>query len=486
MKKEIKFSNKEILILGAAMFAMFFGAGNVIFPPSIGLTNGSDWAIGAALFITSSMVVAFIGVLATVKISGRFKLIMERVSPKFTKLFMLTLLLIMGPLFIVPRTAALGYELGLGSIVKGMGGELSNLGDFETLVKTLFACFYVFMVLVVIFKPSKIIDIIGKYLTPVLVTILLTIIITAVVNPIATPSGEGTGLSNSAVNGFKSGYQTMDGIGIIVLAPLIISSIVNKKPGISDKEVGKVLVKATAIAIIGISVIYTGMAYVGSQLHGVVNETTNPELNWTNGAPSLSLFVDYIAFKVLGGFGRIIFGAAVILACYTTAIAFISTPSNYVAENTWEQRYSYKQWAVVFAAITALLAIMGVNELVVLFGPALEVLFPITICIYFLAFISTRSDISIVFVATIYTALAMGAIQGLASNVPEFQNIVDNIPLGDFGIVWFIPTTGVFLITFFAFEVIGIDKEEQAARNNKLGKSHKLLKKKDKEVKFKK
>lgn len=475
MKKTAKFSTKETLILGAALFAMFFGAGNVIFPPSIGLNNGSSWFIGASLFIASSMGVAFLGIIATVKIRGKFNTIMERVSPKFTKTFMLTLLLVMGPLFIVPRTAALAYELGLGSVIKGFGGNIESLGDIAGVLNILFASFYVIMVLIVIFKPSKIIDVIGKYLTPVLITILLTIIIAAVVNPIHEVKSGGSSSFDSAINGFKAGYQTMDGIGIIVLAPLLISSIVSKKQDIEQKELGSVLIKATLIAITGITIIYFGMALVGSQLYDNVTEATHPDLGWTNGSPSLSLLVDYIAFKVLGPFGRIIFGSAVILACYTTAIAFISVPANYVADHTWEKRYSYKQWSVVFAAITALLAVIGVDGLVVLFGPILEILFPVAISIYLLAFISTRTDISIVFVSSIYTALVMGAVQGFASNVVEFQDIVDRIPLGDIGMVWFLPTLGVFLVTFFAFEVIGIDKEEQGERNKKLGKARRAM-----------
>jgi len=104
----------RIILIGITLFALFFGAGNLIFPVMLGQLAGDNFELAALGFVITGVMMPLLGVMA-VGFSGEkdFLKIAQRSGTIFGLIFATTLYLTIGPLFAMPRTGSVSYEIAL-------------------------------------------------------------------------------------------------------------------------------------------------------------------------------------------------------------------------------------------------------------------------------------------------------------------------------------------------------------------------------------
>ena len=211
--------NKDIIIVGFALFAMFFGAGNLLFPPFLGLITGKSWLIGFSGFILADVGLSLLAILAIAKCSGEVGKIFSRAGHKLSIALACAIMICIGPLLAIPRTAATTFEMGIQPI-------------FNNFNAVIFSVIFFAITLLLTIKPSKVVDIIGSYLTPALLIALLVLIGMGIFNPLGNI--EPSTIDNVFSEGIFQGYQTLDALGAVSLGAIVITSIANK--GYTKKE----------------------------------------------------------------------------------------------------------------------------------------------------------------------------------------------------------------------------------------------------------
>ena len=239
--------NKDILIIGFALFSMFFGAGNLIFPPFIGMTSGSGWLTSFLGFIIADVGIILLSINAIAK-AGTFQDVVGRAGKKFGIGLEVIMMLCLGPILVIPRTAATTYEMS----IKPFTSNISSL---------LFSVLFFGLTYILTIKPTKVMDIIGKFLTPILLIALAFLITKGILSPIGELSNNNT--DGLFINGITQGYQTMDALGVGGITALIMTSLIDK--GYTDKKENiSMTLKSAIIAGIGLVVVYGGLAYLGA------------------------------------------------------------------------------------------------------------------------------------------------------------------------------------------------------------------------------
>jgi len=233
-----------IIMVGFALFAMFFGAGNLILPPFIGLETGSEWLIALAGFFITAIIAPFLGVLMVAKAGTNFTDLRQKTHPLLIKIITLLVILCIGPLVAIPRTAATTFEVGIEPL-------------FPSLSKKVFAVIFFGLVLALSLSKSKIVDIIGKFLTPFLLVVLGMVQAPAAETPATHTSAE------SFIFGFTEGYQTLDVLASVIFAGIIIRAVTDK--GYTKRhERTSVTFFAGAVSTLCLLVIYGGLIYLGA------------------------------------------------------------------------------------------------------------------------------------------------------------------------------------------------------------------------------
>ncbi|MGL5663567.1 MAG: branched-chain amino acid transport system II carrier protein, partial [Cetobacterium sp.] len=218
---------KEILVLGLALFSMFFGAGNLLFPPSLGVAVGQSWLIAGIGFFITGVGLPLLGILAFTK-GGSLDEFASKVSKKFNTAYLTTLILVIGPLFAIPRTGSTTFEMGVLPLIEGIDPKIAAI-----------ACSVIFfgITLFLVLNESKVTDVLGKFLTPIILIILALITIFGILNPIGQPVAsviEGSQFSY----GFINGYQTMDALASVLFGVIIVKGLEGK--GVTDSKEQKV------------------------------------------------------------------------------------------------------------------------------------------------------------------------------------------------------------------------------------------------------
>ncbi|WP_443986614.1 branched-chain amino acid transport system II carrier protein, partial [Fusobacterium mortiferum] len=238
------YKSKDIILTGFALFAMLFGAGNLIFPPTVGYIVGDNWKLAAFGFCITGIGFPLMGIIASGFAGTELDHFSDKVSPLFSRVFNTVLILAIGPFLAIPRTGATAYEVMV----------LPHLNGDSSILKYLFLAIYFGVVLLFSLRESEVIDRIGKILTPILLIVLAIIIFKGV----STPIGEviATGTTNNFRYGFYNGYQTMDTLAAIIFASIILKTITGKNKDLGRKEQLVFLLKASGIAVLGLAIVY--------------------------------------------------------------------------------------------------------------------------------------------------------------------------------------------------------------------------------------
>ena len=426
----MKFSNKDILVTGFALLAMFFGAGNLIFPPMLGLQSGDQlfWALLG--FVATGVGLPFLGITAVAKAGGDLELLANRVHPAFSKIITTISVLCIGPLLAIPRTAATTYEVAIAPVTQYLNPQVGLL-----LTSVVFFTLTLFFVL----KPTKILDNVGKILTPLMLIFLAIIIYLGVTNPLA-PIGENS-YTNPFSQGFLEGYNTMDAIASVIFGMVIVKGIKNK--GVTDNnQIVKITVISGVIAALGLGFIYIGLGYIGA--------TTGTLFTGDNHGQMLI----FLSESLLGAVGKTIMGVVMALACLTTSIGLVSSCGEFFSR-LFHNRVSYNTVTIITTLISFVLANMGLAKILKVSVPLLVFVYPIIIVLIMLGifhnlfkgkravYVYTVGVIVLyVFLDTIY-----GLGQSLGINLGFIYTLLDLLPFYQLGLGWLVPAVVTLALT---------------------------------------
>lgn len=416
MEKEIK--KKDLFVIGFALFAMFFGAGNLIFPPFLGLISSGKWMVGFLGFTIADAGLGLLSIVALSKYDGSLNILASRVNKIFAVIISTAIILCIGPFLATPRTAATTYEMAVMPIF----GESIN--------RYLFSILFFVLVAVLSIKPSKVVDIVGKILTPSLLICILILIVNGIINPIGEIS-KTTMIDNVLERGIKDGYQTMDGIAGCMFSLVIINAV--KQMNYSSK---KTEIRATVfsgiIATLCLAVVYGGLVYIGAQ--------TSSLGIYDLKADNTELFVD-ITNRLMGGVGVYILAIITALACLTTAIGLISATGNFFEELTGKEK-SYPVFVIVASLVSALISILGVSKIISISAPILETLYPCAMTIVLIGLFSEKIKDNIVFQIPAAVSFIFGLLYVLYGKkmVQSLGEFLKNMPFSQFGLGWIVPT----------------------------------------------
>ena len=405
---------KDSIVVGFALFSMFFGAGNLIFPPSLGNKLGDQYLLGIIGFVLTGVGLPLLAILACSRGNGSFEGITNKIGTKFTLILTTVLFFAIGPLLAIPRTAATTFEISI-------------LPFFPTWSPIIVMAIYFLINLFFVLRRSSIIDTIGKFLTPALIIILTIVIVKGVIDPIGEMAS--TGATNILSTSLLEGYQTMDALAALLFAGVITSSIIQK--GYKGKEVNSVLLKASVIAVIGLAFVYGGLTFIGAHTVNLVDA----------GISNTSLLV-FIANKILGTFGVVLIGAAIGLACLTTSIGLLTAGATFF-EKVTNGKLSYKFNSIAISLISYVIACQGVDKIVKLSVPILNVLYPVAITIIVITMLNKFITNIIAIRLSVYVSLVCGLLFSF------FGSSLSFMPLASVGFGWVIPTIIALVIGLF-------------------------------------
>lgn len=409
---------KDIIVLGFALFAMFLGAANIIFPPSMGAVSGHDWWQSGLGFILTGSGLPVLGVLAASAVYGQADAVAGKVSQRFSIMLNVVMLLIIGPLFATPRAAATTVELSLLPFVPEAWSILP--------VRIVGSLIFFSICLYFILNPSNALDKLGSLLTPVLVIFLLGMITLSIVHPMGKPV-DPVELQSFRL-GFVSGYQTMDALGAILMGAAVYNNLIAK--GYRHQEVQKMMRPAAAICGLGISTVYLGFTWIGASGSSFLQ--TIPERT--------QLMVRAVE-TLAGGYGKIMLAVIIFFACCTTAVGLLMTVSEYFAK-LLKKYFTYRQIAICFTAVAYLFSIIGVEGIIKIAAPVLEIIYPVVIILIVLTLMRSRIRYRYVYSYAILFALPV-AILNMLRYFTASQPLADAwlvyFRFGDAGFGCFIP-----------------------------------------------
>lgn len=413
----MKKSTKDAIVIGFALFSMFFGAGNLIFPGFLGNTLGSSFFTGMIGFVITGVGLPLLAIVACSKGDGSFESIASKIGPKFVIIFTTLLFMAIGPLLAVPRTAATTFEMSINPFFPGIPAIVV-------------IAVYFIINLIFVLKRSSIIDTIGKFLTPALLILLIVVIVKGVFMPI----GEIT--STNAQNVFSSslieGYQTMDAIAALLFAAIITTSLKDK--GYEKKDMPSMILKSSLVATIGLAFVYGGLMYIGAQTTTIASSDL--------GKTGLLLF---IAKHILGSAGPIVIGVAMGLACLSTSIGLITAGADFF-EKVSKGKLTYKFNAIVISLVSFLVALLGVDKIIAFSSPILNLLYPVSITIIVTTLLSKWLTNVKAIRLGVYTSLVFS----LLLLIPGLN--LSFLPLSKVGFGWVIPTILGIIIGYIIFK----------------------------------
>lgn len=409
----------DSIVVGFALFSMFFGAGNVIFPPYLGFGAGTQWVNGFLFYFIADIGLALFALFTLLKVGGSEN-ITGRIGSVASNILMSAIILCIGPMVAIPRTAATTFEMSVAPLISGVSPVIFSVAFF-------------IVVLLLSIRQSAVIDVVGKVLTPALLIGLLVLIIKGIISPLGSIVNPHVDSSFVIVNGIKSGYQTMDVLAALAFGIIILKSAQEK--GYSDaRESSKMIRAAAVIAGVLLLIVYFGLTYLGATSASLFSlDISRAEL------------VIGIVERLLGKTGLVIFAVVVALACMTTAVALVSSAASFFEKLT-KGRLSYATLVIIICVFSAVISNLGLDRIVAVASPILDIVYPPTLVLIALSWFGDRLSHGVyrwaVIGALIASVLSTLSLYGVS--VP----IVNTLPLASLGLGWIVPAAGFGIVAY--------------------------------------
>ena len=409
----------DSIVVGFALFSMFFGAGNVIFPPYLGFGAGTQWVNGFLFYFIADIGLALFALFTLLKVGGSEN-ITGRIGSVASNILMSAIILCIGPMVAIPRTAATTFEMSVAPLISGVSPVIFSVAFF-------------IVVLLLSIRQSAVIDVVGKVLTPALLIGLLVLIIKGIISPLGSIVNPHVDSSFVIVNGIKSGYQTMDVLAALAFGIIILKSAQEK--GYSDaRESSKMIRAAAVIAGVLLLIVYFGLTYLGA---------TSASL-FSLGISRAELVIGIVE-RLLGKVGLVIFAVVVALACMTTAVALVSSAASFFEKLT-KGRLSYAALVIIICVSSAVISNLGLDRIVAVASPILDIVYPPTLVLIALSWFGDRLSRGVYRWAVIGALIAsvLSTISLYGVSVP----IVNTLPLASLGLGWIVPAAGFGIVAY--------------------------------------
>ena len=426
------YKTKDILLTGFALFAMLFGAGNLIFPPMLGYETSSSWILTMLAFIITGVGFPFLGILSVSIAGNGIKNFANRVSPTFSTIFAILSILAIGPMLAIPRTGATAYEITF--LYNGMESPI---------YKYIYLICYFGIVILFSLRANKVIERVGKILTPILLILLFLIIIKGIFFTDLLVKSDV--YPHAFKRGFLEGYQTMDTIASIAYAGIILKAIKSDR-NLSQKQEFSFLIKSGLVAIISLALIYGGFALVGAKMHSIL--VTNDKIE---------LLVKTTSY-LLGNYGNLVLAICVAGACLTTAIGLVATVGEFFSSIT---SFKYEKIVIFTVIISFLLSILGVENIINISIPILVFIYPVMISLILLNLFGKYIKNDYVYKGVVLFTGIVGLIESLESlGIKNYytKSVLEILPFSDYGLTWLFP--GLIGYTLFSLMFRKVEKIE--------------------------
>lgn len=427
-----KLSIRNRMLVGLTLFSMFFGAGNLIFPPSLGAMAGTKTPLAMLGFSITAIGFPILGVIAVSR-AGSLDELAGRVHPTFAKVFTLLIYLSIGPCLAIPRTASTSFEMAVAPFLSGDAPR--------GLIQLIYSVLFFAVALYFSLTPEKLTQLLGRFTSPCLLLLIGVVFIGCVLAP---PAGYGEPIGvyaqSPVLQGFLGGYQTMDAIAALNFGLVIAMNINNR--GVTERSaVVKEITYAGGIASLLFLAVYGAIAHVGAVAGGAYGELAD-------GTAALTA----ITHDLFGNVGIVLLGLIFLLACLNTCIGLIACCSECFSQIL--PRFSQRQWAFFFAFISMVISNVGLSTILSLSVPVLGMLYPPALVLILLSFWEGARDRKLVYplaiaftgITSVIVVLATGGFMTIPGLTPF---LMDSLPVVVRELLWVGPALLGILLGWF-------------------------------------
>lgn len=425
---ETRLTPRQRVIVGVTFFSMFFGAGNLIFPPYLGALAGDRTALGMLGFVVSAVGLPILGVIVVAR-AGGFSNLSARVSRRFALVLGVAIMLTIGPLFAIPRTASTSFEMAVAPFA----------GDRLGAAQLIYSIVFFALAWLVAQRPDRLSQVLGKVMGPLLLAMIAILFVTCLCvhhPPFAAPSGSYA--HGQFIRGLLDGYQTMDLLaglyfGIVISANIGAMGVRDERGNRRETGLGGLF---TGVMLV---VIYAMLGFVGA----VSGSWRGIDGARDTGATVLTNLTE----QVFGHGGTVFVGVIFVVACFNVCAGLISTCSSYFHKQ-FPRTLSYRAWTLVFALVALLIANIGLSAIINLSVPVLEALYPIAIVLVVLSLsdaVFTSRFPAVYFWTVLLTAIdsvangVVGLVAAFGGRWTWLETVCGWMPLNGLAFGWLVP-----------------------------------------------
>ncbi|MBN6066891.1 branched-chain amino acid transport system II carrier protein [Aggregatibacter actinomycetemcomitans] len=417
---------KKGALTGLLLLGMFFGAGNLIFPPSLGALSGENFWSAISGFVLSGVGIAILTlVIGALNPKGYVHEISTKISPRFATLYLVALYLSIGPFFAIPRTATVAYEVGIAPMLP------ENLAASGLVAFTLI---YFIAAYLIALHPSKILNSIGRILTPIFALLIVLLVGLGIMKYSASAPQAAMGdYARSAFGtGFIEGYNTLDALASVAFSVVAVQTL--KQFGFNSKReyVSTVWVVSLVVAL-GFSLLYIGLAYLG-------NHFPVPATIMASDVNKGVYILSQATQAIFGAGAQVFLAAMVAVTCFTTTAGLIVAVAEFFRGRF--PALSYKRYATIFTLIGFAVANLGLGAIINYSIPVLQVLYPATIAIVMLIILNKFTALSkagMQLTVGVVMLISFMHILGGQFHLPWLTGFINNLPFADLSLPWLTP-----------------------------------------------
>lgn len=417
-------SPTSIILVGLMLFSMFFGAGNLIFPPQLGAEAGTAYWPAILGFLTTGVLLPMVAVIAVAVSGTGLGDIAGRVGRVFGRVFTAAVYLSIGALYAIPRTAGVAFETGAAGT--GATGAAARLA---------FTAVFFAVALWLSLRGARVVDVLGRWLTPALLALIVVLLLAALRLPAAAPGAPAGDWAQAPYPaGIVQGYLTMDSLAALVFGIVVVGAL--RSRGVrAGGPLTRATIAAGVLAAVLLGAVYLGLGHLGRIL--------GP--GSANGAELLGA----AASRALGGVGAWIFAGIVLLACLTTAVGLITATAAWFA--TLPTALGYRAWAVLFTLVGLLLANQGLDTIISLAVPLNVFLHPIAVALVLITLLQAALPFRLrwAYRAPVAVAAAFAALDlltALGADPAGALPALAGLPLYRDSLAWLAPTLAAIAI----------------------------------------
>lgn len=417
-------TSKDILALGFMAFALFVGAGNIIFPIMLGIQSGEYVWIATAGFLLTAVGLPIITMVALARVGGSIDTLSLPIGKRAGLILAAICYLSVGPLFATPRTCTVSFSTGIASWA----------GD-GALPLLIYSVMYFVVVSVISLYPGKLLDSVGYVLAPVKILALTVLSIAALFWPAGAVIPATEVYQTAAFSsGFIKGYLTMDTLAAMVFGIVIVNAV--RSRGISDPHLlTRYLVIAGGIAGIGLILVYLSLAKLGNNSGELIAQSAGgPEILYA-----------YVQ-KTFGIMGSSFLALLIFVACIVTAVGLTCACAEFFAQHL---PLSYRTLILILGGFSMLVSNLGLAHLTNLSAPFLVAIYPPCIVLVLLSFsLKWWHHYSRIVIPVMLVSLLFGIIDALKGTAFHeiLPDVVLQLPLAEQKLSWLLPSLIVFVL----------------------------------------